>query len=281
MQSYNKLDPVYNPAQVESKWYAYWQEHGYFKPTADRSGKTYSIVMPPPNVTGSLHLGHALDNTLQDILIRWKRMQGYRCLWLPGTDHAGIATQARLEEVLAEESLTKEDLGREEFLKRIWQWKNVYGDRISNQLRLMGSSCDWSLARFTMDEKYSAAVREVFVNFYNKNLIYQGDYIINWCPRCNTAISDIEVEHEEHDGHLWYIKYPLDNSGEYLTVATTRPETILGDTGVAVNPGDERFKSLVGKTVRLPLTGRLIPIFADEYVDIDFGTGAVKVTPAH
>ncbi|MBO8158796.1 valine--tRNA ligase [Thermosyntropha sp.] len=277
----DNLPSVYNPQNVESKWYEYWKGNGYFTPSEDRSKKPFSIVMPPPNVTGSLHLGHALDNTLQDILVRWRRMQGYNVLWLPGTDHAGIATQAKVEEALAKEGLTKYDLGREKFLERVWEWKNRYGSRITSQLCLLGSSCDWNRERFTMDEGCSRAVREVFVNLYEKGLIYQGDYIINWCPRCQTAISDIEVEHKETDGNLWYIKYPVENSDEYLVVATTRPETMLGDTGVAVHPEDERYKHLIGKRVVLPLVNRVIPIFADEYVDREFGTGAVKVTPAH
>lgn len=275
------LASVYDPAKVEGKWYDYWKRNNYFAPGDDYSKKPFSIVMPPPNVTGQLHLGHALDNTLQDILTRWRRMQGYNTLWLPGTDHAGIATQARVEETLAAEGLTKYDLGRKRFLARVWEWKRLYGDRITQQLSLMGSSCDWSRERFTMDEGCSRAVREVFVRLYEKDLIYRGDYIINWCPKCRTAISDIEVEHADSDGHLWHIKYPVEDSAEYLVVATTRPETMLGDTGVAVYPGDERYAHLVGKNVILPLVGRKIPIFEDHYVDREFGTGAVKVTPAH
>lgn len=281
MSADNLLPSVYNPGNVEKKWYEYWRNNGYFTPSEDRSKKPFSIVMPPPNVTGSLHLGHALDNTLQDILVRWRRMQGYNTLWLPGTDHAGIATQAKVEEALAKEGLSKYDLGREKFLERVWEWKNLYGSRITSQLCLLGASCDWTRERFTMDEGCSRAVREVFVNLYEKGLIYQGDYIINWCPRCHTAISDIEVEHEETAGNLWYIKYPVEGEDEYIVVATTRPETMLGDTGVAVHPEDERYKHLIGKSVRLPLVNRVIPIFADEYVDKEFGTGAVKVTPAH
>lgn len=277
----SNLASVYDPAQVEGKWYDYWKQQNYFLPSGDLSQPHYSIVMPPPNVTGQLHLGHALDNTLQDILTRWRRMQGYNTLWLPGTDHAGIATQARVEESLAAEGLSKYDLGREKFLERIWEWKRLYGDRITQQLSLLGSSCDWSRERFTMDEGCSRAVREVFVRLYEKGLIYRGDYIINWCPRCHTAISDIEVEHADSDGHLWHLKYPIQDSDEFLVVATTRPETMLGDTGVAVHPDDERYTHLVGKYVVLPLVGRIIPIFADAYVDREFGTGAVKVTPAH
>jgi len=275
------LPSVYDPGSVEGKWYEHWKENNYFAPSDDHSKNPFSIVMPPPNVTGSLHLGHALDNTLQDILTRWRRMQGYNALWLPGTDHAGIATQARVEEALGGEGLSKYDLGREKFLERVWEWKHLYGNRITSQLSLMGSSCDWSRERFTMDENCSRAVREVFVNLYEKGLIYQGDYIINWCPRCHTAISDIEVEHEDSDGHLWYIKYPIEDGDEFLIVATTRPETMLGDTGVAVHPEDERYTHLLGKKVVLPLVNRIIPIFADSYVEKEFGTGAVKVTPAH
>ncbi len=281
MSTEKNLSSVYEPGSVENKWYEYWKSNNYFAPSSDYDKKPFSIVMPPPNVTGSLHLGHALDNTIQDILSRWRRMQGYNTLWLPGTDHAGIATQARVEEALSQEGLSKHDLGREKFLERVWEWKNLYGNHITNQLSLLGSSCDWNRERFTMDEGCSRAVREVFVNLYEKGLIYQGDYIINWCPKCHTAISDIEVEHEESDGHLWYIKYPIEDSDEFVIVATTRPETMLGDTGVAVHPDDERYSHLVGKNVILPLMNRLIPIFADEYVDREFGTGAVKVTPAH
>jgi len=281
MTAVNSLPSVYDPSNVENKWYNFWRTNGYFAPIDDYTREPFSIVMPPPNVTGSLHLGHALDNTIQDILVRWRRMQGYNVLWLPGTDHAGIATQAKVEESLAQEGKNKHDLGRDKFLERVWEWKHLYGDRITSQLSLIGSSCDWSRERFTMDEGCSRAVREVFVNLYEKGLIYQGNYIINWCPKCDTAISDIEVEHEESNGHLWYIKYPVENSDEYLIVATTRPETMLGDTGVAVHPDDERYQHLIGKNVILPLVNRSIPVFADEYVDKDFGTGAVKVTPAH
>jgi len=281
MSMATSLPSVYEPGQVENKWYEYWRENNYFAPRPDLEGKAFSIVMPPPNVTGSLHLGHALDNTLQDILTRWRRMQGYNALWLPGTDHAGIATQARVEEALAREGLNKYELGREKFLERVWEWKHLYGNRITQQLSLMGSSCDWSRERFTMDEGCSRAGREVFVNLYEKGLIYQGDYIINWCPRCHTAISDIEVEHEDSDGHLWHIRYPLEGEDEFIVVATTRPETMLGDTGVAVHPDDERYQHLIGKKILLPLMNRVIPVFADDYVDKEFGTGAVKVTPAH
>ena len=281
MSTEKNWSSVYDPSSVERKWYEYWKNNNYFAPSDDYDKKPFSIVMPPPNVTGSLHLGHALDNTIQDILSRWRRMQGYNTLWLPGTDHAGIATQARVEEALAQEGLSRHDLGRERFLERVWEWKNLYGSRITNQLSLIGSSCDWGRERFTMDEECSRAVREVFVNLYEKGLIYQGDYIINWCPKCHTAISDIEVEHEETNGQLWHIKYPIEDSEEFVIVATTRPETMLGDTGVAVHPDDERYSHLVGKRVILPLMNRPIPIFTDEYVDREFGTGAVKVTPAH
>lgn len=281
MSMARNLESVYDPSKVESKWYKYWKNNKFFAPDNDYSKKAFSIVMPPPNVTGQLHLGHALDNTLQDILTRWRRMQGYNTLWLPGTDHAGIATQAKVEESLSEEGLSRYDLGREKFLERVWEWKHLYGGRITNQLSLMGSSCDWDKERFTMDEGCSRAVREVFVNLYEKGLIYQGNYIINWCPKCHTAISDIEVEHEDSDGHLWHIKYSIEDSDEYLVVATTRPETMLGDTGVAVHPDDERYKHLIGKNVILPLVNKKIPIFSDHYVEREFGTGAVKVTPAH
>lgn len=283
-----ELAKTYDPAQVEEKWYEIWEKQGYFHAEANeevkkanQEGRTFSIVMPPPNVTGSLHLGHALDNTLQDILARWRRMQGYHTLWLPGTDHAGIATQAKVEEQLAGEGLSKYNLGREKFLERVWAWKAQYGSRITRQLRKLGTSCDWQRERFTMDEGCSEAVKEVFVRLFEKGLIYRGDYIINWCPKCQTTISDIEVEHEPHAGSLWYIKYPIVDSNEYVIVATTRPETMLGDTAVAVHPDDERYSRHIGKMVKLPLTGRIIPIIADEFVDKEFGTGAVKVTPAH
>ncbi|AKX93286.1 valine--tRNA ligase [Moorella thermoacetica] len=276
------LDKVYNPKAVEEKWYHYWSENGYFRGHLPAKGQpAFSIVMPPPNVTGSLHLGHALDNTLQDILTRWHRMRGDATLWIPGTDHAGIATQARVEEELAKEGLSKYDLGRDRFLERVWEWKHQYGDRITRQLRLLGSSCDWSRERFTMDEGCSRAVREVFVRLYEKGLIYRGSYIINWCPRCRTTISDIEVEHIEEAGHLWYIRYPFKDGSGSIVIATTRPETMLGDTAVAVNPSDERYRDVVGKTLVLPLINREIPVIADEYVDPAFGTGAVKITPAH
>jgi valyl-tRNA synthetase len=281
MKDEQNISTVYEPQKVEKKWYQIWEKAGYFEAKVDREASRFSIVMPPPNVTGSLHLGHALDNTLQDILTRWHRMQGEDTLWLPGTDHAGIATQARVEEHLAKEGLSKEDLGREKFLERVWAWKKQYGGHITTQLRKLGASCDWSRERFTLDEGCSEAVKEVFVRLYEKGLIYQGNYIINWCPKCQTTISDIEVEHEPHAGKIWHIRYPVMDSDEELIVVTTRPETMLGDTAVAVHPEDERYRKLIGKKLRLPLTDRVIPIIADDYVDKEFGTGAVKVTPAH
>ncbi|KTE92184.1 valine--tRNA ligase [Desulfitobacterium hafniense] len=276
-----KMEKVYDPSQVEGKWYPYWEEKGYFHADVDDAKKPFSIVMPPPNVTGALHLGHAIDSTIQDILTRFKRMQGYNTLWLPGTDHAGIATQAKVEEQLAKEGTNRHALGREKFLDRVWDWKKEYGGRITQQLRRLGASCDWSRERFTMDEGCSEAVREVFVDLYHKGLIYRGNYIVNWCPHCHTTISDIEVEHVDREGHLWHLRYPVKDSDEVLIVATTRPETMLGDTAVAVHPEDERYRHLLGKTIILPLTNREIPIIADDYVDREFGTGAVKITPAH
>ena len=278
----SELPKTYDPKSVEDKLYSFWNDSGFFHAEVNPDKKPYTIVIPPPNVTGQLHMGHAFDETLQDILIRTKRMQGYEALWMPGTDHAGIATQIKVEENLRkEEGLTRYDLGREKFLERVWDWKNKYGDRIISQLKKLGSSCDWERERFTMDEGCSRAVREVFVNLYNKGLIYKGHRIINWCPHCATALSDAEVEYETQPGKLWHIRYPLaDGSGD-LVVATTRPETFMGDTGVAVNPNDERYKHLIGKTCILPIMNREIPIFGDEYVDMEFGTGCVKVTPCH
>ena len=278
----SELPKTYDPKAVEDKLYKFWVDSGFFHAEVNPDKKPYTIVIPPPNVTGQLHMGHAFDETLQDILIRTKRMQGYEALWMPGTDHAGIATQIKVEENLRkEEGLTRYDLGREEFLKRVWDWKHKFGNRIISQLKKLGSSCDWERERFTMDEGCSKAVREVFVNLYNKGLIYKGHRIINWCPHCATALSDAEVEYETQPGKLWHIRYPLaDGSGE-LVVATTRPETFMGDTGVAVNPNDERYKHLIGKTCILPIMNREIPIFGDEYVDMEFGTGCVKVTPCH
>lgn len=281
MSEDQQMAKVYDPSQVEEKWYRYWEKSGFFTPRVEQDKKPFSIVMPPPNVTGSLHLGHAMDNTLQDILTRFKRMQGYNTLWLPGTDHAGIATQAKVEEQLAQQGTNRHALGREKFLEKAWAWKEQYGGTITRQLRKLGASCDWSRERFTMDEGCSRAVREVFVKLYEKGLIYRGNYIVNWCSKCHTTISDIEVEHTEKEGNLWYIRYPCAGGGEGVVVATTRPETMLGDVAVAVHPEDERYRDLIGKTVVLPLMNREIPVIADEYVDKEFGTGAVKITPAH
>ena len=282
MEDAKNLAKTYNPQEFEDKLYNNWVTKGYFHAEADKTKKPFTIVIPPPNVTGQLHMGHALDETLQDILIRYKRMQGYSALWVPGTDHAGIATQIKVEEELrVKEGLTRYDLGREKFLERVWDWKEKYGGRIINQLKKIGSSCDWDRERFTMDEGCSKAVKEVFVNLYNKGLIYQGSRIINWCPNCITALSDAEVEHAEQAGHFWHIKYPVKGSDEFVIIATTRPETLFGDTAVAVNPEDDRYTHLIGKTLCLPLTDREIPVIADEYVDKEFGTGCVKITPAH
>ena len=277
-----ELAKNYNPAEFEDRIYSSWCEKNYFAPDKDKKKSAFSIVIPPPNVTGQLHMGHALDETLQDILVRTKRMQGYSTLWVPGTDHAGIATQIKVEENLrVNEGLTRYDLGREKFLERVWDWKNQYGNRIINQLKKLGSSCDWSRERFTMDEGCSKAVREVFVNLYNKGLIYRGYRIINWCPRCLTALSDAEVEYKDQPGNFWHIKYPIKDEDGYVEIATTRPETMFGDTAVAVNPEDENTKHLIGKTLILPIVGREIPVIADDYVEIGFGTGCVKITPAH
>ena len=277
-----ELPKVYEPQQVEGRIYRMWMDHDCFKATPDSDKKPFSIVMPPPNVTGQLHMGHAMDSTLQDILTRFKRMQGYSALWLPGTDHAGIATQIKVEEELrTKEGLTRYDLGREKFLQRVWQWKEKYGNRIVEQQKKMGASCDWSRSRFTMDEGCSKAVRETFCELYDKGMIYKGSRIINWCPHCLTALSDAEVEYVDKPGHLWYIRYPLSDGSGDIVVATTRPETMMGDTGVAVNPEDEKFKHLIGKTCILPIMNREIPIVGDEYCEIGFGTGAVKMTPAH
>lgn len=275
------LPTVYNPKNVEEKWYQFWLDRNYFHAEVEPSKEPYCIVIPPPNVTGVLHLGHALDNTLQDILIRWRRMQGFNTLWMPGTDHAGIATQARVEEALAKDGVNKHQLGREEFLKRVWSWKEKYGGTIIQQLKGLGASCDWERERFTMDQGCSEAVREVFLKLYEKGLIYRGSYLINWCPKCQTTISDIEVEHEDREGNLWHIRYPYADGTGFIEVATTRPETMLGDTAVAVNPEDERYKNVIGKEVILPVMNRKIPVIGDAYVDMSFGTGAVKVTPSH
>ena len=277
-----ELPKVYDPKDVEARIYQMWMDNGCFKASPDPKKKPFSIVMPPPNVTGQLHMGHAMDSTLQDILIRFKRMQGYSALWLPGTDHAGIATQIKVEENLRkEEGLSRYDLGREKFLERVWEWKEKYGNRIVEQQKKMGASCDWDRSRFTMDEGCSKAVRETFCSLYEKDLIYKGSRIINWCPHCLTALSDAEVEYVDKPGHLWHIRYPMTDGSGYLVVATTRPETMMGDTGVAVNPEDERYKGIVGKTCILPIMDREIPIVADDYVELGFGTGCVKMTPAH
>ena len=275
------LDKNYDPKTFEEKLYQEWCDKGYFKPSDDPKKPTFSIVIPPPNITGQLHMGHALDNTLQDILVRYKRMRGLATLWLPGTDHASIATEAKIVEAMKKEGLSKDDVGREGFLKRAWAWKDQYAGRIVSQLKKMGSSCDWDRERFTMDDGCSKAVKEVFVRLYNKGLIYRGERIINWCPHCLTSISDAEVEYEDQAGHFWHLRYPFKDGSGYLELATTRPETLLGDTAVAVNPADERYKDAVGKTLILPLVGREIPVVADDYVEMDFGTGVVKITPAH
>ncbi|MCD8327896.1 MAG: valine--tRNA ligase [Ruminococcus sp.] len=276
-----ELEKQYNPSAFEDRIYKYWVDNDCFKAHVDPDKKPYTIVIPPPNITGQLHMGHALDETLQDILIRYKRMSGYSTLWLPGTDHAAIATEAKIVEAMRKEGLIKEDIGREAFMKRAWEWKDKFGGRIVEQLKKLGSSCDWSRERFTMDEGCNKAVKEVFVRLYEKGLIYRGERMINWCPHCKTSISDAEVEYEDQAGHFWHIRYPLTDGSGYVELATTRPETLLGDTAVAVNPNDERYKDLVGKTLTLPLVGREIPIVADDYVEIDFGTGVVKITPAH
>ena len=276
-----ELEKTYNPADIEERLYEKWLEKKYFHAEVNKDKKPFTIVMPPPNITGQLHMGHALDNTMQDIIIRMKRMQGYEALWVPGTDHASIATEAKVVEKIKEEGLTKDDLGREKFLDRVWDWKKEYGGRIVSQLKKIGSSADWDRERFTMDEGCSKAVKEVFVNLYNKGQIYKGERIINWCPVCLTSISDAEVEYEDQAGHFWHLRYPLSDGSGYIQMATTRPETMLGDTAVAVNPNDERYKDMVGKTVILPIVHREIPIIADEYVEMEFGTGVVKITPAH
>lgn len=276
-----ELAKTYNPGEVEDRIYDFWMQGGYFHANRDETKKPYTIVMPPPNITGQLHMGHALDETLQDILIRWRRMQGYDTLWVPGTDHASIATEAKIVEAMRQEGITKEQIGREAFLERAWAWKEKYGGRIKEQLKKLGVSCDWERERFTLDEGCSKAVREVFVSLYEKGLIYRGERIVNWCPHCKTTISDAEVEFEEKDGYFWHLRYPFEDGSGYLELATTRPETMLGDTAVAVHPDDERYKAFVGKTLILPLVGRRIPVVADSYVDMEFGTGVVKITPAH
>ena len=276
-----QLEKVYDPKQVEDRTYQFWMDGNYFHAEVDPKKEPYTIVIPPPNITGQLHMGHALDETFQDILIRWRRMQGRSALWLPGTDHASIATEAKIVEAMRAEGLTKEGIGREKFLERAWEWKKQYGGRIVSQLKKLGSSCDWERERFTMDEGCNKAVKEVFVNLYEKGLIYRSERIINWCPHCKTSISEAEVTYEEKAGHFWHINYPIVGTDRMLEVATTRPETMLGDTAVAVHPDDERYKDLIGKMVLLPIVNKEIPIIADTYVEMDFGTGVVKITPAH
>ena len=277
-----ELEKNYNPSEIEDRLYQKWLDKKYFHAEVNPDKKPFTIVMPPPNITGKLHMGHALDNTMQDILIRFKRMQGFEALWMPGTDHASIATEVKVIDALKAEGIDKHELGREGFLKRSWEWKKEYGGAITSQLRKIGSSCDWDRERFTMDEGCSKAVQEVFINLYEKGLIYKGSRIVNWCPVCNTSISDAEVEHVEQAGHFWHINYPIvGEEGRFVQIATTRPETLLGDTAIAVNPEDDRYKDIVGKMVDLPLTGRQIPVIADSYVDMEFGTGVVKITPAH
>ena len=277
-----ELEKTYDPQQIEGRLYEKWLNRKYFAAKVDKKKKPFTIVMPPPNITGQLHMGHALDNTMQDILIRYKRMQGYEALWQPGTDHASIATEVKITEKLKEEGIDKAELGREKFLERAWEWRKEYGGRIVSQLHKMGSSADWDRERFTMDEGCSRAVLDVFVKLYEKGYIYKGSRIINWCPVCQTSISDAEVEHQEQDGHFWHINYPIaGTTDEFVEIATTRPETMLGDMAVAVHPDDERYRHLIGKTVILPIVNREIPVVADEYVDMEFGTGVVKITPAH
>ena len=275
------LDNKYNPSKVENRWYKHWLEKNYFHADAGSEKEPYTIVIPPPNVTGMLTMGHVLNNTIQDILIRKARMEGKEACWIPGTDHASIATETKVIKMLEEKGINKNDLSREEFLEYAWEWKEKYGGIIINQLKKLGCSCDWERERFTMDEGYSKAVLESFVKLYEKGLIYKGHRLVNWCPVSKSAISDEEVIHKEIDGHLWYFRYPIKEKDEYLVVATTRPETMLGDSAVAVNPNDKRYKKYIGKTVTLPLVGREIPVIADDYVDPEFGTGCVKITPAH
>jgi len=291
MEIPSKFKKPYNPKKTEKRIYRLWEKSGYFNPDKlkikkssyrrKQRSKNYCIVIPPPNITGSLHMGHALNSFIQDILVRTKRMQGCKALWVPGTDHAGIATQNVVEKELKKVNLTRFDLGREKFIKEVWKWKRKYGNIILNQLKKIGCSCDWSRKRFTLDKNYIKAVNEAFLHYYKKGWIYRGERLINWCPRCKTSLSDLELEYKEEKTNLWYIKYPLAKSSKYIVVATTRPETMLGDTAVAVNPQDKRYKNLIGKKVILPLTNRNIPIIADKLVDMEFGTGAVKVTPAH
>ena len=274
------MDKTYSP-DIEDRLYKKWLDNKYFHAQVNKDKKPFTIVMPPPNITGRLHMGHALDNTMQDILIRFKRMQGFEALWVPGTDHASISTEVKVTDALRAEGIDKKEIGREAFLKRTWEWKEEFGGTITHQLKELGISCDWDRERFTLDEGCSNAVRKAFVNMYNKEIIYRGAKIINWCPVCKTSISDAEVEHVDRDGKFYHINYPIDGTDRLVEIATTRPETMLGDTAIAVNPEDDRYKDLVGRFVKLPLTDRLIPIIADEYVDMEFGTGVVKITPAH
>ncbi|NQT29661.1 MAG: class I tRNA ligase family protein, partial [Candidatus Saganbacteria bacterium] len=276
-----EIPKIYDPQEIEKKWYKIWEESNLFAPEEDSKKPSFTIVIPPPNVTGNLHMGHALDNSIQDVLIRYKKMNGFNALWVPGTDHAGIATQNVVAKALRAEGKSKEDLGREAFVERVWKWKEEYGGNITRQLRRLGAALDWSRERFTMDLGLSKAVTHEFVTLYNEGLIYRGKRLVNWCPKCGTAISDIEVEHETRKGKLWWIKYPVEGTKDCVIVATTRPETMLGDTAVAVNPKDKRYKKLIGKMVVLPLVNRKIPIIKDDFVDPEFGSGAVKVTPAH
>ena len=279
--SIENLEKNYDSSKVENRWYEFWEQNHLFAPSNDESKPAFSIVMPPPNVTGKLHMGHAMDETMQDILVRYKRLKGFSTLWVPGTDHAGIATQAKVENMLRDQGIRREEIGREAFLEHCWDWKNQYGNTITKQIRKLGASCDWERERFTMDEGCSKAVREAFVSLYEQGLIYQGNYIVNWCPHCQTTISDIEVEHEENQGALYYLNYPLEDGSGHLTIATTRPETMFGDTAVAVHPEDERFKDYIGKNVILPIINKAIPVIADDYVEREFGTGCVKITPSH
>ncbi|WP_291583170.1 class I tRNA ligase family protein, partial [Clostridium sp. UBA6640] len=281
MRDAKNIGKTYEPKEFEERIYKNWEESGYFTPVVDKAKKPYSIVMPPPNITGKLHMGHALNNTLQDVLIRFKRMQGYSTLWLPGEDHASIATEVKVEQELIKQGINKKEMGREAFLDKVWEWTDEYREKIRKQLKKMGCSCDFTRESFTMDENLNRAVRIVFVKLYDEGLIYKGNRLINWCPQCRTALSDAEIDFEEYTGYFWSIKYPLAGSDEFLEIATTRPETIIGDTAVAVNPKDERYTHLVGKKLILPLANREIPIIADNYVDLEFGTGAVKITPAH
>ncbi len=281
MSETREMAKTYDPKEFEERLYKNWEEKSYFTPEVDENKTPYTIVLPPPNITGKLHLGHALDDTLQDILMRTKRMQGFSTLWLPGQDHASIATEVKVENELLKEGIVKKEIGREAFLEKVWEWTDEYRGKIRNQIKKLGCSLDFTRERFTMDEQLDKAVKHFFVKLYNEGLIYQGNRITNWCPKCKTALSDAEIEYSEHEGHFWHVKYPVVGSDEYLEIATTRPETMLGDTAVAVNPKDERYAHLVGKTLMLPLVNREIPIVADDYVDMEFGTGAVKITPAH